>query len=97
MGSSRRAAPFISVYAFLESENSRQARPGRRRRHNELQMEIDDRVVQLLACTNDAIDLRSVWRSRASITISKRIGDQAVNIARARCDILSPPARQTLR
>jgi len=59
---------------------------------NELQMEIDDRVVQLLALHQlMAIDLRFVLAVSRINNDLERIGDQAVNIAQGALRILRHP------
>src|SRR6202167_5680828 len=59
---------------------------------NELQLEIDDRVVQLLALHQlMAVDLRFVLAVSRINNDLERIGDQAVNIAQASVRILRHP------
>src|SRR5260370_31791901 len=59
---------------------------------NELQMEIDDRVVQLLALHQlMAIDLRFALAVSRINNDLERIGDQAVNIAQGALRILRHP------
>ena len=65
---------------------------------NELQMEIDDRVVQLLALHQlMAADLRFVLAVSRINNDLERIGDQAVNIAPVRAAHPAPPAREAIR
>jgi phosphate transport system protein len=60
---------------------------------NELQIEIDDRVVQLLALQQlMAADLRFVLAIARINNDLERIGDQAVNIAHSATRILCCPA-----
>src|SRR5256885_5553750 len=59
---------------------------------NELQIEVDDRVVQLLALHQlMAVDLRFVLAVSRINNDLERIGDQAVNIAQASMRILRHP------
>src|SRR5205814_5609014 len=59
---------------------------------NELQMEVDDRVVQLLALHQlMAMDLRFVLAVSRINNDLERIGDQAVNIAQGSLRILRHP------
>ena len=65
---------------------------------NELQIEIDDRVVQLLALHQlMAADLRFVLAVARINNDLERIGDQAVNIAQSAHAHPAPSARQALR
>ena len=65
---------------------------------NELQIEVDDRVVQLLALHQlMAVDLRFVLAVSRINNDLERIGDQAVNIAQGSVAHSAPPTRQALR
>ena len=65
---------------------------------NELQLEIDDRVVQLLALHQlMAADLRLVLAVSRINNDLERIGDQAVNIAPGGAADLASPAGEAVR
>src|SRR6266700_3683048 len=82
IGSLAERAVHQSVHAVLEEEDA----------INELQMEIDDRVVQLLALHQlMATDLRFVLAVSRINNDLERIGDQAVNIAQGAQRILRHP------
>src|SRR5437762_10347843 len=82
-----------SVHAVLESDEQIANRVLEEEDAiNELQMEIDDRVVQLLALHQlMAIDLRFVLAVSRINNDLERIGDQAVNIAQGALRILRHP------
>src|ERR1700682_2524436 len=93
MGSLAERAVHQSVHAVLESDEALAKRVLEEEDAiNELQLEIDDRVVQLLALHQlMAIDLRfALAVSRINIDL-ERIGDQAVNIAQGALRILRHP------
>src|ERR1700694_4175673 len=82
-----------SVHAVLESDEQLAKRVLEEEDAiNELQMEIDDRVVQLLALHQlMAVDLRFVLAVSRINNDLERIGDQAVNIAQSSQRILRHP------
>src|SRR5437879_8781264 len=93
MGSLAERAVHQSVHAVLESDERLAKRVLEEEDAiNELQLEIDDRVVQLLALHQlMAVDLRfALAVSRINIDL-ERIGDQAVNIAQGALRILRHP------
>src|SRR5437879_1192751 len=93
MGSLAERAVHQAVHAVLESDEPLARRVLEEEDAiNELQMEIDDRVVQLLALHQlMAVDLRfALAVSRINIDL-ERIGDQAVNIAQGALRILRHP------
>src|SRR5712664_2313730 len=82
MGSLAERAVHQAVHSVLDEEDG----------INELQIEIDDRVVQLLALHQlMATDLRLVLAVSRINNDLERIGDQAVNIAQASLRILRHP------
>src|SRR6266852_187596 len=93
MGSLAERAVHQSVHAVLESDEQLANRVlGEEDAINELQMEVDDRVVQLLALHQlMAIDLRFVLAVSRINNDLERIGDQAVNIAQGALRILRHP------
>jgi len=93
MGSLSERAVHQAVHAVLESDEPLAKRVLEEEDGiNELQLEIDDRVVQLLALHQlMAVDLRfALAVSRINIDL-ERIGDQAVNIAQGALRILRHP------
>src|SRR5207245_7049600 len=93
MGSLAERAVHQAVHAVLESDEPLARRVLEEEDAiNELQLEIDDRVVQLLALHQlMAVDLRfALAVSRINIDL-ERIGDQAVNIAQGALRILRHP------
>src|SRR2546426_5334760 len=93
MGSLDERAVHQAVHAVLESDEQLAKRVLEEEDTiNELQMEIDDRVVQLLALHQlMAIDLRFVLAVSRINNDLERIGDQAVNIAQGAQRILRHP------
>src|SRR6266550_4262108 len=93
MGSLAERSVHQSVHAVLESDEQLANRVLEEEDAiNELQMEIDDRVVQLLALHQlMAIDLRFVLAVSRINNDLERIGDQAVNIAQGALRILRHP------
>src|SRR5579864_3913988 len=93
MGSLAERAVHQSVHAVLEGDEQLAKRVlDEEDSINELQMEIDDRVVQLLALHQlMAIDLRLVLAVSRINNDLERIGDQAVNIAQSSVRILRHP------
>src|SRR5712675_2845902 len=82
MGSLAERSVHQAVHAVLDEENA----------INELQIEIDDRVVQLLALQQlMAADLRFVLAIARINNDLERIGDQAVNIAQSAQRIVRHP------
>src|SRR5882762_828845 len=82
MGSLAERAVHQAVSAVLDAENT----------INELQIEIDDRVVQLLALQQlMAADLRFVLAIARINNDLERMGDQAVNIAQSAQRIVRHP------
>src|SRR6202008_1315163 len=92
MGSLAERAVHQSVHAVLDTDEQLAKRVLEEDAINELQMEIDDRVVQLLALHQlMAIDLRFVLAVSRINNDLERIGDQAVNIAQGATRILRHP------
>src|SRR5437763_16755062 len=93
MGSLAERAVHQAVHSVLESDEPLAKRVLEEEDAlNELQMEIDDRVVQLLALHQlMATDLRFVLAISRINNDLERIGDQAVNIAQGALRILSHP------
>ena len=93
MGSLAERAVHQAVHAVLESDEALGKRVLEEEDAlNELQMEIDDRVVQLLALHQlMATDLRFVLAISRINNDLERIGDQAVNIAQGALRILRHP------
>src|SRR6267154_2534056 len=93
MGSLAERAVHQSVHAVLESDEQLAKRVlDEEDAINELQMEVDDRVVQLLALHQlMAIDLRFVLAVSRINNDLERIGDQAVNIAQGALRVLRHP------
>src|SRR5260370_45972 len=93
MGSLAERAGHQSVHAVLESDEQLAKRVLEEEDAiNELQMEVDDRVVQLLALHQlMAIDLRFVLAVSRINNDLERIGDQAVNIAQGALRVLRHP------
>ena len=93
MGSLAERSVHQAVHAVLESDEPLAKRVLEEEDAiNELQMEIDDRVVQLLALHQlMATDLRFVLALSRINNDLERIGDQAVNIAQGALRILRHP------
>ncbi|MGA2427805.1 MAG: phosphate signaling complex protein PhoU [Candidatus Acidiferrum sp.] len=93
MGSLAERAVHQSVHSVLDSDEQLAKRVlDEEDAINELQIEIDDRVVQLLALHQlMAVDLRFVLAVSRINNDLERIGDQAVNIAQASVRILRHP------
>ena len=93
MGSLAERATHQAVHAVLEAdEKLAQAVLDEENAINELQIEIDDRVVQLLALQQFmAADLRFVLAIARINNDLERIGDQAVNIAQSAQRIMRHP------
>jgi len=93
MGSLAERAVHQSVHAVLEGdEKLAQAVLDEENAINELQIEIDDRVVQLLALQQlVAVDLRFVVAAARINNELERIGDQGVNIAQSAERIVRHP------
>src|SRR5207244_13572361 len=96
MGSLAERAVHQSVHAVLETDEQLAKRVLEEEDAiNELQMEIDDRVVQLLALHQlMAADLRVVLAVSRINNDLERIGDHAVNIAQSAGPILRHPGVQ---
>src|SRR5271168_1007208 len=93
MGSLGERAVHQAVHAVLEADEQLAKRVlDEEDAINELQLEIDDRVVQLLALHQlMAIDLRFVLAVSRINNDLERIGDQAVNIAQSAQRIVRHP------
>src|SRR5271170_1799503 len=93
MGSLAERAVHQAVHAVLDSDEQTAKRVlDEEDAINELQLEIDDRVVQLLALHQlMAADLRFVLAVARINNDLERIGDQAVNMAQAALHILRHP------
>jgi phosphate transport system protein len=93
MGSLAERAVHESVQALLEGDEARAHRVVEEERAlNEMQIEIDDRVVRLLALHQlMAADLRFVLAVSRINADLERIGDQAVNIAESALRIVRHP------
>ena len=93
MGSLAERAVHQSVHSVLDSDEQLAKRVlDEEDQINELQLEIDDRVVQVLALHQlMAADLRFVLAVSRINNDLERIGDQAVNIAQASVRILRHP------
>src|SRR5580693_5635847 len=93
MGSLAERAVHQAVHSVLDSDESlAEAVLREEGAINELQMEIDDRVMQLLALHQlMAVDLRFVLAVARINNDLERIGDQAVNIAQSSQRILRHP------
>jgi phosphate transport system protein len=93
MGSLAERAVHQSVHSVLESDEQLAKRVlDEEGAINELQLEVDDRVVHLLALHQlMAIDLRFVLAVSRINNDLERIGDQAVNIAQGALRILRHP------
>ncbi len=93
MGSLAERAVHQAVHSVLDSDEQLAKRVlDEEDAINELQIEIDDRVVQLLALHQlMATDLRLVLAVSRINNDLERIGDQAVNIAQASVRILRHP------
>jgi len=93
MGSLAERAVHQSVHAVLDSDEQTAKRVlDEEDAINELQLEIDDRVVQLLALHQlMAVDLRFVLAVSRINNDLERIGDQAVNVAQGALRILRHP------
>src|ERR1051325_5262091 len=93
MGSLAERAVHQAVHAVLDSDEQLSIRVlDEEGAINELQLEIDDRVVQLLALHQlMAMDLRFVLAVSRINNDLERIGDQAVNIAQGSQRILRHP------
>ena len=93
MGSLAERAVHQAVHAVLDSDEQLAKRVlDEEDAINELQIEIDDRVVQLLALHQlMAVDLRFVLAVSRINNDLERIGDQAVNIAQGALRILRHP------
>ena len=94
MGSLAERAVHQSVHAVLDTDEQLAKRVlDEEDAINELQLEVDDRVVQLLALHQlMAADLRFVLAVSRINNDLERIGDQAVNIAQGALRILRHPA-----
>ena len=99
MGSLAERSVHQAVHAVLEAdENLARAVLNEENTINELQIEIDDRVVQLLALQQlMATDLRFVLAIARINNDLERIGDQAVNIAQSAQRIVRHPPGEALR
>ena len=99
MGSLAERAVHQAVHSVLDSDEQLAKRVlDEEDAINELQIEIDDRVVQLLALHQlMAMDLRLVLAVSRINNDLERIGDQAVNIAQGLRANPAPPAREALR
>src|SRR2546425_790302 len=93
MGSLAERAVHQAVHSVLDSDEQLAKRVlDEEDAINELQMEVDDRVVQLLALHQlMAMDLRFVLAVSRINNDLERIGDQAVNIAQGSLRILRHP------
>ena len=93
MGSLAERAVHQSIHAVLDGDASLAERVLKEETAiNELQVEIDDRVVQLLALQQlMAADLRFVLAVSRINNDLERIGDQAVNVAQSAVRILRHP------
>src|SRR6202163_1834089 len=93
MGSLAERAVHQAVHAVLDAdENLAEAVLKEENAVNELQIEIDDRVVHLLALQQlMATDLRFVLAIARINNDLERIGDQAVNIAQSSLRIVRHP------
>src|SRR6202166_1427909 len=93
MGSLGERAVHQAVHAVLEADEQLAKRVmDEEDAINELQLEIDDRVVQLLALHQlMAVDLRFILAVSRINNDLERIGDQAVNIAQSALRILRHP------
>jgi len=93
MGSLAERSVHQSVHSVLDSDEQLAKRVLEEESAiNELQLEIDDRVVQLLALHQlMAVDLRFVLAVSRINNDLERIGDQAVNVAQGALCILSQP------
>jgi len=93
MGSLAERSVHQSVHAVLDSDEQLAKRvPDEESAINELQIELDDRVVQLLALHQlMAMDLRFVLAVSRINNDLERIGDQAVNVAQGALRILRHP------
>src|ERR1700737_3151133 len=93
MGSLAERAVHQAVHAVLDSDEPLAKRVlDEEDAINELQLEIDDRVVQLLALHQlMAVDLRFVLAVSRINNDLERIGDQGVNIAQGSLRILRKP------
>jgi phosphate transport system protein len=93
MGSLAERAVHQAVHAVLEADEQLARRVlDEEDAINELQLEIDDRVLQLLALHQlMAVDLRFVLAVSRINNDLERIGDQAVNIAHAAMRVLRHP------
>ena len=99
MGSLAERAVHQAVHAVLDADEQLAKRVlDEEDAINELQLEIDDRVVQLLALHQlMAADLRFVLAVSRINNDLERIGDQAVNMAQGALRILRHPAREAVR
>src|SRR5438094_8366483 len=99
MGSLAERSVHQAVHAVLESDEALANRVLEEEDAiNELQIEIDDRVVQLLALHQlMATDLRFVLAISRINNDLERIGDQAVNIAQGALRILRHPRSEERR
>ena len=99
MGSLAERAVHQAVHAVLDSDEQLAKRVlDEEDAINELQLEIDDRVVQLLALHQlMAVDLRFVLAVSRINNDLERIGDQAVNVAQGALRILRHPACEAVR
>ena len=97
MGSLAERAVHQAVHAVLDSDEQLAKRVlDEEGAINELQLEIDDRVVQLLALHQlMAVDLRFVLAVSRINNDLERIADQAVNIAQGALRILRHPCVKT--
>src|SRR5256885_15582631 len=99
MGSLAERAVHQAVHSVLDSDEQLAKRVlDEEDAINELQIEIDDRVVQLLALHQlMAADLRFVLAVSRINNDLERIGDQAVNIAQGSMRELRQPPGETYR
>ena len=93
MASLAERAVHEAMQAVFEKEESRAKRVLEEEKNiNEMQIEIDDRVVRLLALQQPmAVDLRFILAASRINNDLERIGDQAVNIAQSALRILRHP------
>jgi phosphate transport system protein len=93
MGSLSERAVHQAIHAVLDSDASLAQKVLQEEQAiNELQVEIDDRVVQLLALQQlMAVDLRFVLAVSRINNDLERIGDQGVNMAQSALRILRHP------
>jgi len=91
-GRPRRKAVHEAVQAFRKKEDLARKVLEEETAINDMQLEIDDRVLRLLALQQPmAVDLRFILSASRINNDLERIGDQAVNIAQAALRILRHP------